>query len=90
MNMQDAENFETDEQWAEITDPELLEALASLSAESQLALYMRFWENRSISEIARRLQINWDSADRLLTDTLLELRRQIQKPLHDALKGFAA
>lgn len=91
MKMQDAEDFDfLNEKLAEIEDPELLDALSDLSAESQLAIYMRFWGNRSISEIARRLQVSWDHADRILTTALLDLRRQIQRPLHDVLKGFAA
>lgn len=79
------------EKWVDIKDRELFTALTTLPTEAQCALYMRFWECKSIAQIARRLNISWDNADKLLTSTLLDLRGKIKRPIDlKALTGIAA
>lgn len=45
-----------------------------LTATQRKALEMRFIQNCTIFEIAQKLSISWDEADRMIESTLTELR----------------
>jgi DNA-directed RNA polymerase specialized sigma24 family protein len=57
----------------------LFVAVSGLSAAAQRAIYLRFWENYEIEEIANELRISWDQADRLIENALKILRLQLSK-----------
>lgn len=52
----------------------LYELLPSLSDEGILAIYFRFWERLLIEDIARILGRSWDETDRLIDNSIKELR----------------
>lgn len=53
----------------------LHEILPNLCDEGVLAVYFRFWECMTIQEIARILGISWDRADRLIENSIQDLRQ---------------
>ncbi|MBX3022780.1 MAG: hypothetical protein KF799_13990 [Bdellovibrionales bacterium] len=57
----------------------VLIALSELSPEAQRALYLRFWENDLIEEIAEDLQITWDEADRLIEMALKQMKMRLSE-----------
>ena len=61
--------------------PRLSEALSKLEANERIAIYLRFWENLSIQEIAQFMKLSWDSVDQLISAALEFLRCEIEKPL---------
>lgn len=52
----------------------LLSALKSLPPDAQRAVYLRFWENCLIEEIAASLAITWEAADHLLEESIFFIR----------------
>lgn len=61
--------------------PRLSEALPKLEANERIAIYLRFWENLSIQEIAQFMKLSWHSVDQLINTALEFLRCEIEKPL---------
>lgn len=52
----------------------LKEELAYLDEQPRLAIYYRFWHEMTILEISKLLGISWKSTDRLISESLSELR----------------
>ena len=52
----------------------LYELMPSLSDESNLAIYFRFWERLLIEDIAKILGRSWDETDQLIENSIKELR----------------
>ncbi len=52
----------------------LHELMPSLSDEGILAIYFRFWERLLIEDIANILGRSWDETDRLIENSIKELR----------------
>jgi len=52
----------------------LHELMPSLSDEGILAIYFRFWERLLIEDIANILGRSWDETDRLIENSVKELR----------------
>ncbi len=52
----------------------LYELLPSLSDEGIIAVYFRFWERLLIEDIARILGLSWNETNRLIEDSIKELR----------------
>jgi DNA-directed RNA polymerase specialized sigma24 family protein len=61
--------------------PRLSEALPKLEDNERIAIYLRFWENLSIQEIAQFMKLPWDPVDQLINTALEFLRCEIEKPL---------
>lgn len=57
----------------------LFVAVTELSSVAQRAIYLRFWENYEIEEIAKELNISWDQADKLIENTLKDLKARFSK-----------
>ncbi|MGE3756118.1 MAG: hypothetical protein AB7H97_00085 [Pseudobdellovibrionaceae bacterium] len=52
----------------------LYELMPNLGDEGILALYFRFWERLLIEDIAKILGRSWDETDRLIENSIKELR----------------
>lgn len=52
----------------------LHELLPSLGDNAILAIYFRYWENLLIDEIAKILGMSWDQTDKLIENSIKELR----------------
>lgn len=67
-----------DAQWQSL-DPgsPLLAALKGLPPQAQRAVFLRFWENFSIEEIADELRVSWDHADFLIDESIFCLRAHL-------------
>lgn len=52
----------------------LYELLPSLSDEGIIAIYFRFWERLLIEDIARILGLSWNETNKLIEDSIKELR----------------
>jgi DNA-directed RNA polymerase specialized sigma subunit len=52
---------------------------ANLSDSQKEALRMRFAENRTIFDVARRLKVSWEDANLIIESALQELRHQVKK-----------
>lgn len=59
----------------------LLAALKGLPPQAQRAVYLRFWENSMIEEIADELRLTWDEADFLLDESIFCLREHLAQLL---------
>ena len=67
-----------DSQWQSVDgDSPLLEALVALPPYHQKAIYLRFWENFSIGEIASSLKLTWEQTDKLIEESLLRLNLKL-------------
>ena len=55
----------------------VLAAVQRLDQKSRLVIFLRFWDDYSIEEIAYELRLTWDDAQKLLNNSLLQLRRMI-------------
>lgn len=55
----------------------LKKALEILSDEQRIAIHYRFWENMSLLEISNLLNISWDAADKLISQTLASLKNNL-------------
>lgn len=55
----------------------LYAALDELRPLQRIVLYLRFWENREITEIARLTRRPWTDIDLLIEITLVELRHML-------------
>lgn len=55
----------------------LKEALAYLSPKQRLIVYMRFWDNLTIQEIARYLGHSWSRTDMMIDEAINHLRVRI-------------
>ena len=55
----------------------LYKSLNELTMQKQIAIQMRFWDLLTIEQIANRLHLTWDEADRLIETTLCELKIKI-------------
>jgi len=60
----------------------LKEALAYLSPKQRLVVYLRFWDNMTIQEIARYLGHSWRSTDLMLDGAVNHLRVRIIQLTH--------
>jgi len=56
---------------------ELKRALSNLPPKTQRLIYLRFWENMTIEEIAIEMRLTWDEADRAITVALANLRESM-------------
>ena len=54
--------------------------LPSLDEDQRLVIYLRFWEECSISEIAGFLKLSWDRVDQLIKSSLSYLNSELTKP----------
>ncbi len=70
-----------------VKSKELVEALQSLDAVSQRAIYLRFWESLTIEEIASKLRMEWSEVDNLLNAALEILRSKINKRVFEKPKA---
>jgi len=52
----------------------LYELMPSLSEEGIIAIYFRFWERLLIEDIARIIGRTWDETDKLIENSIKELR----------------
>lgn len=64
----------------------LYELLPSLSEEGIIAIYFRFWEQLLIEDIARIIGRTWEQTDRIIENSIKQLRdgflkKQINKRL---------
>lgn len=53
--------------------------LPTLSRQARIAIQLRFWENLTIQEIAWLLELSWEQADRLIEDSIQQLRDGFEK-----------
>ena len=53
--------------------------LPMLSQQERIAIQLRFWENMTIQEIAGLLELSWEQADRLIEDSVQQLRNGFEK-----------
>ena len=53
----------------------LRDLMPTLSADGAKAIYLRFWEHLLISEIAQILKLSWSETDRLIEDSIKQLRQ---------------
>lgn len=60
----------------------LREALAFLSPKQRLIVYLRFWDNMTIQEIARYIGHSWNATDMLLDGAINHLRMRIIQITH--------
>lgn len=60
----------------------LKEALAFLSPKQRLIVYLRFWDNMTIQEIARYIGHSWNSTDMMLDGAVNHLRLRIIQITH--------
>lgn len=60
----------------------LKEALAFLSPKQRLIVYLRFWDNMTIQEIARYIGHSWSSTDMMLDGAVNHLRMRIIQITH--------
>lgn len=56
----------------------LYKSLLELTMQKQIAIQMRFWDLLTIEQIANRLHLTWDEADRLIETTLCELKFKLK------------
>lgn len=52
----------------------LHQSLPKLSDEEIISIYLRFWENKTIEEIAGILRKSWDETDHLIDSAIGNLR----------------
>jgi DNA-directed RNA polymerase specialized sigma24 family protein len=57
----------------------LRNVLCQLGYEQRLAIYLRFWSQYTINEIANFIGKSWDYTDRLIERTLTDLLSEIAK-----------
>ena len=76
--MQSTLNESPDGAWQQLS-PLLDEAMAGLSERDRTALVLRFFENKTASEIAAALQVNEDAAQKRVTRALEKLRTVFHK-----------
>ena len=60
----------------------LREALAYLSPKQRLIVYLRFWDNMTIQEIARYIGQSWSTTDAMLDGAINHLRMRIIQISH--------
>ncbi len=48
--------------------------LPTLSQQARIAIQLRFWDNMTIQEIAGLLELSWEQADRLIEESVQQLR----------------
>lgn len=53
--------------------------LPTLSQQARIAIQLRFWENMTIQEIAGLLELSWEQADRLIEESVQQLRDGFEK-----------
>lgn len=53
--------------------------LPTLSQQARIAIQLRFWDNMAIQEIAELLELSWDQADRLIEESIQQLRDGFEK-----------
>lgn len=66
----------------------LKEALAYLSPKQRLIVYLRFWDNMTIQEIARYIGQSWNSTDMMLDGAVNHLRVRIIQLSHAREESF--
>lgn len=66
----------------------LKEALAYLSPKQRLIVYLRFWDNMTIQEIARYIGQSWNSTDMMLDGAVNHLRVRIIQLTHAREESF--
>jgi len=52
-------------------------ALAQMSYHQKLTLFLYYWQRKTVRQIANTFGISWDRADRLVDESLSELRQQL-------------
>jgi len=60
----------------------LHDALAYLSPKQRLVVYLRYWDNMTIQEIARYIGQSWNSTDMMLDGAVNHLRVRIIQLTH--------
>lgn len=68
----------------------LHELMPSLCDEGIIAIYFRFWENLLIEDIANILGRSWDYTDRLIENSIRELRHGFIGPAQTKRQAIAA
>lgn len=59
----------------------LKEAILFLSEKQKYVLHLRFWENKTIGEISRKIGTSWAATDQMIDSTVNHLRiRLMQEP----------
>lgn len=53
--------------------------LGNLPEKSRLAIYYRFWQHKTIEEVARAMRIDWNRADQLINAGVSQLRASLDK-----------
>lgn len=64
--------------------------MPSLCDEGIIAIYFRFWENLLIEDIAKILGRSWGYTDRLIEESIRELRAGFQAPMQNKRQAIAA
>ena len=59
----------------------LRECLAQLTPKKRLLIHLRFWEHKTIAEIANLLSARWEEIDRQINDAFRELKVMLLKRL---------
>ncbi len=52
-------------------------ALSHMCFNQKLALFLHYWQRKTVREVANVFSISWDKADRLIDESLAELRQQL-------------
>ena len=63
---------------------QLKEALAFLSPKQRLIIYLRFWDNMTIQEIARYIGHTWSSTDTMIDGAVNHLRVRTAIPAENS------
>ena len=53
--------------------------LPTLSQHARIAIQLRFWDNMTIAEISGLLELSWEQADRLIEESVQQLRDRFEK-----------
>ena len=63
--------------------------LKSLSVLERRALSLRFWQPYTIAQVADRMKLSWEEADRLIDIAVFKVRAVIRKHLNNSDGGLA-
>ena len=50
--------------------------IKGLPEKQKKAIILHFWKNQSISKVAKKMDINWEEAEKIITKGLLKIKKQ--------------
>jgi len=71
------ESFDQSRELENIAHPGLRSAMAALSAREKRIIYLHFWCERTVTEIARELRCGVNIVEQTMEATVLKLKRQL-------------